>query len=286
MTKYLKSKPGSIEELVGKMTNVQDNSEYQKMFKKELEKHGKGIGAMTPAEKKAFFNKIDSKHSAKNEDLDKKDEPKVKDVAKQLKKAVQAHGQQAKDLEKAIKSEAKVDELTAAQKKLPPALQKAIKDKEDKKEMVKEELQVLNNGYKVVPETYVTKQEADFRADAESKKTGDVYESYQSPKRPDSYHVRKVESGAVLEEGASAHSDDINDKKIEAGKKGEKKVVDPMPKMTQEAAENNNLYRKIYDIWSEAATEKTKKEDKKEKKTDVDTTPSTVDTSPSVNYDK
>jgi hypothetical protein len=42
------------------------------------------------------------------EDLDSKDEPKVKDVAKQLKKAVQAHGQQAKDLEKAIKSE-KVD---------------------------------------------------------------------------------------------------------------------------------------------------------------------------------
>lgn len=67
MTKYLKSKPGSIEELVGKMTNVQDNSEYQKMFKKELEKHGKGIGAMTPAEKKAFFNKIDSKYKAKSE---------------------------------------------------------------------------------------------------------------------------------------------------------------------------------------------------------------------------
>ena len=33
-------------------------------------------------------------------------------------------------------NEAKVDELTSAQKKLPPALQKAIKDKEDKKESV------------------------------------------------------------------------------------------------------------------------------------------------------
>jgi hypothetical protein len=39
------------------------------MFKKELEKAGKGIGAMTPAEKKAFFNKIDDKYKAKNEDI-------------------------------------------------------------------------------------------------------------------------------------------------------------------------------------------------------------------------
>ena len=37
------------------------------MFKKELEKAGKGIGSMTHAEKKAFFNKIDSKYTAKNE---------------------------------------------------------------------------------------------------------------------------------------------------------------------------------------------------------------------------
>ena len=95
---YLKSKDGSIEASIKEMQkNLNDNA-YQQMFKKELEKAGKGIGAMTPAEKKAFFNKIDSKYRAKNE--------------------------------------AKVDELTSAQKKLPPALQKAIKDKEDKKESV------------------------------------------------------------------------------------------------------------------------------------------------------
>ena len=86
---YLKHKPGSIEEIAAKM-NPED-SDYQAKFKKELEKAGKGIGAMTPKEKKDFFNKIDKMHKAKNE-------------------------------------------MTAAQKKLPPALQKAIKDKEDKKE--------------------------------------------------------------------------------------------------------------------------------------------------------
>ena len=66
--KYLNTKPGSIEEVAASMSKYAAESEYQDMFKKELEKAGKGIGAMTPAEKKAFFNKIDSKYKAKNEE--------------------------------------------------------------------------------------------------------------------------------------------------------------------------------------------------------------------------
>ena len=88
---------------------------------------------MSDMEKKDFFNKLDKKYKGKdeakvdeltkgqeklppalqkaikakekNEDLDSKDKPPVKDVANQLKKAVKAHGQQSKDLEKAMKSE-------------------------------------------------------------------------------------------------------------------------------------------------------------------------------------
>ena len=67
--KYLNTKPGSIEEVAASMSKYAAESEYQQMFKKELEKAGKGIGSMTPAEKKAFFNKIDSKYTAKNEDI-------------------------------------------------------------------------------------------------------------------------------------------------------------------------------------------------------------------------
>ena len=93
---YLKHKPGSIEELMANEASKLNDNAYQDMFKKELDKAGKGIGGMSPKEKKDFFNKIDSKYKAKNE--------------------------------------AKVDELTKAQEKLPPALQKAIKDKETKKE--------------------------------------------------------------------------------------------------------------------------------------------------------
>ena len=105
MSNYLKHKPGSIEELVAKQGSYKEDSGYQKMFKKELDKAGKGIGSMSPAEKKAFFNKIDKKYTAKDEDLNSKDKPALKRVVGQLKKAVQAHSKQAKDLEKAVSSE-------------------------------------------------------------------------------------------------------------------------------------------------------------------------------------
>ena len=105
---YLKSKDGSLEASIKEMQKNIKDSAYQDMFKKELEKAGKGIGAMSPKEKKDFFNKIDKMHKAKNEDLDSKDKPTVKDVVGQLKKAVQAHSKQAKDLEKAMKNEAEM----------------------------------------------------------------------------------------------------------------------------------------------------------------------------------
>ena len=78
---YLKHKPGSIEEMMANKAKKMEDSGYQKMFKKELDKAGKGIGSMSPAEKKAFFNKIDKKYTAKDEGLEtmvpnKKEDPK------------------------------------------------------------------------------------------------------------------------------------------------------------------------------------------------------------------
>ena len=67
MNKYLKTKEGSIEDLAKQMQNKVLESDYQDKFKKELDKAGKPIGQMTGAEKKAFFNKIDKMHTAKNE---------------------------------------------------------------------------------------------------------------------------------------------------------------------------------------------------------------------------
>ena len=82
---YLKHKPGSIEELMAKKSSYKEDSGYQKMFKKELEKAGKGIGSMTPAEKKAFFNKIDKKYSAKDEGMETM-VPNKKDDSKDMKR--------------------------------------------------------------------------------------------------------------------------------------------------------------------------------------------------------
>ena len=81
-----------------------EESEYQEFFKKALEKAGKSIPSMSDEEKKAFFNKIEKTWKGRGA---KKEQ---------------------------------VSELTAAQKKLPPALQKAIEKKEDKKESVDESI--------------------------------------------------------------------------------------------------------------------------------------------------
>ena len=86
-----------------------EESEYQAFFKKALEKAGKSLPSIDE-EKKAFFNKIQSTwkgRGKKNERF--------------------GRGHQGPTFK-----EEKVEELTAAQKKLPPALQKAIEKKEKK----------------------------------------------------------------------------------------------------------------------------------------------------------
>ena len=103
--KYLKTKEGSIEDLAKQMQNKVMENDYQDKFKKALDKEGKPLGHMTGAEKKSFFNKVDKMHKGKNESLDSKDKPTVKDVIGQLKGAVKAHGKQAADLEKAVKED-------------------------------------------------------------------------------------------------------------------------------------------------------------------------------------
>ena len=67
MSKYLETKKGSLEDMVAGVTEGKQSEDYKQLFKKELEKAGKGIGAMSDQEKKAFFNNIDKKHKAKNE---------------------------------------------------------------------------------------------------------------------------------------------------------------------------------------------------------------------------
>ncbi len=83
MSKYLDTKKGSLEDVVAGVTEGKQSEDYKQLFKKELEKAGKGIGAMSDQEKKDFFNKIDKKHSAKNEDSKKVQKMNVKKASGQ-----------------------------------------------------------------------------------------------------------------------------------------------------------------------------------------------------------
>ena len=127
MNKYLKTKEGSIEDVAKQMQNKVMENDYQDKFKKALDKEGKPLGHMTGAEKKACFNKVDKMHKGKDENaisvadvdrlkkqgmkkesLGKEDKPVIKKVVDKLKGASQAHAGQAKDLEKAMKTEKRI----------------------------------------------------------------------------------------------------------------------------------------------------------------------------------
>ena len=155
MTRYLEIKPGSITEVA-----IRLRDDYQAFFKKELEKAGKGIAQMTDAEKKAFFNRVDKAYNAKSEATSQdvsqslatkpKSEPKTTMVVKPgapagqekvtripVEKLADYKKKGYVEAESFIPEAKQVDELTSAQKKLPPALQKAIKAKEKNEEQAK-----------------------------------------------------------------------------------------------------------------------------------------------------
>ena len=195
---YLKHKPGSIEEMMANKAKVMKDNAYQQMFKKELDKAGKGIGSMSPKEKKDFFNKIDSKYKAKNE-------------------------------------------ITAAQKKLPPALQKAIKDKEDQKEGFASDAQrkaAFASGYKEKGK----KEDLGKEDDSVVKK---VVSQLKKAVKAHSGQAKDLEK--AMKNEADQHGDEINDKKVKAsmtkGEKDTKKIADSGSKLTKVETEPKVDYK-------------------------------------------
>ena len=158
---YLKQKPGSIEEIINKLSSKVLESDYQDKFKKELEKSGKGIGAMTPKEKKAFFNKIDKMHTAKNESLEEthmgqtakanqsqKDAKGEKEIIKPLsmKETIQKMWQEAAEKKDEKKKDATppVDNSDEEPKKEEPKKEEESAEKaKAETEKAKDEVQIL-----------------------------------------------------------------------------------------------------------------------------------------------
>ena len=242
---YLKHKPGSIEEIVSKLRP--EDSDYQAKFKKELDKAGKGIGAMSPKEKKDFFNKIDKMHKAKNE-------------------------------------------MTAAQKKLPPALQKAIKDKEQKEELNQDDKKVVNK-VKAMLKGASAKHAAQAKMldkavkteDLDNKDANAVKGVLKGLKKATQLHTKQADTlSKALKSEADAKGDEINKGKLDRVKNdGEKKIVDPKPSLKAVAKTVKEMMRKKKDdVATMADTEK----EKEKKTTLVGSKKTPVDTKPEVEY--
>ena len=205
---------------------VEDN-EYQKVFKKELEKSGKSLGSMSDSEKKDFFNKIDKMYKGKNE------------------------------------------ELTPAQKKLPPALQKAIAKKmKNKKEEVKEarweiEGVISYRGISAEDDFHMvidapSESAAEAKAEKELEKARDRrkigpggggniedfdIENIQRTTDRLSAPQTTYRNSKEVEETHSYHKIKQNKKQTQAD--GEKEVIDPNPKLKAEDV--------IRGLWKKAA---------------------------------
>jgi len=191
---YLKHKPGSIEELMANEASKLNDNAYQDMFKKELDKAGKGIGGMSPKEKKDFFNKIDTKYKAKNE------------------------------------------ELSAAQKKLPPALQKAIAKKmSDKTE---------EDAYDKDDEKPAKPKKEDLDAkELQTKKTDNYKSKNESWKQAWEAATHKMPDGTMMK--GAKHKDEANDVDNGDEKKDTKKKLhaDSGSKLTKVETEPSVDYK-------------------------------------------
>jgi hypothetical protein len=221
MTRYLEIKSGSISEVAKKL-----REDYDAYFKKELEKEGKPIASMTDAEKKAFFNRVDKGYNAKDEANEpvKPDDSKTTLVAApgNKEKVIRIPKEKLADYkakgyveaESFVPEEKKVkeEELTAGQKKLPPALQKAI-EKKDKKEEVKltEDKDVFHKGKKV---GYVAKEGGKFTA----------YYDYDDPKDPQPGETNESEEGFNTEQEAIQYIKSIQEE-VEIKEAGMKAIA-------------------------------------------------------------
>src|SRR6056300_454887 len=262
---YLKHKPGSIEEMMANQAKKLNDNAYQDMFKKELEKAGRGIGAMSPKEKKDFFNKIDDKYKAKNEKVSDK-------------------------------------QLDTFHKKLDNLVHKTIgKSSDEKKEAVDNPYAVgMAQAMKSTGDKPPLKKSTITKAH-DIAKSIEKDEKNEEKDVPKGYH--KMPDGTVMKDSEhkkETHTfmtKDMNKSKKDA--KGEKEIVDPEPKLKQES-----MLDAVKNVWQMSAEElekikneakymkaqrmsqyKAEKDDKNKKGTaDTGSKETPVDVEPSVDY--
>src|SRR6056300_516473 len=284
---YLKHKPGSIEEMMANQAKKLNDNAYKDMFKKELEKAGRGIGAMSPKEKKDFFNKIDDKYKAKNEEeVSKKDVDKFHTSLDKL--VHKSFGHSSDEKKKEVKEE-------------------DAYDKDDEKPKSKPKKEAVDNPYAVgMAAAMKAKDDKPPLKKSTITKAHDIAKSIEKDEKneekdvPKGYH--KMPDGTVMKDSEhkkETHSfmtKDMNKSKKDA--KGEKEIVDPEPKLKQES-----MLDAVKNVWQMSAEElekikneakymkaqrmsQYKAEDEKNKKGTADTgsKETKVDIEPSVDY--
>src|SRR5210317_256597 len=300
---YLKHKPGSIEEMMANQAKKLNDNAYQDMFKKELEKAGRGIGAMSPKEKKDFFNKIDDKYKAKNEEeVSKKDVDKFHTSLDKL--VHKSFGHSSDEKKKEVKEEDAYDKDDEKPKSKPKkeavdnpyavGMAAAMKAKDDKPPLKKSTITKAHDIAKSIKKDQKEEEsikEASYPHKMYSKDGKEV-----EAKTPED-HKKYAEMGYTHKnETHSFMTKDMNKSKKDA--KGEKEIVDPEPKLKQESIQDT-----IANVWKMSAEElekiKTeakymkaqrmsqyKAEDEKNKKGTADTgsKATKVDVEPSVDY--
>jgi hypothetical protein len=278
MNKYLKTKEGSLEDLAKQMQNKVLESDYQDKFKKELDKAGKPIGQMTGAEKKAFFNKIDKMHSAKNESLDNKDEPAVKKIITKLKGASQAHADQAKGLEKAMKTE-KVDNPYAV------GMAAAMKAKDDKPPLKKSTITKAHDIAKSIEkdqkEDYTKKDVDKFHTKLDKlvhKSFGHSSDEKKEKKEEVHPHVKKMVKDGESDEKIKKMHPKTTDKDLEKLKETHMSTAKAQNQKQKEVGGEKEPIKTPKNEWktfammaAELREKKEEKEDKKEMQAGDDT---------------
>ena len=235
--RYLNTKPGSIEEVAANMSKYAAESEYQDMFKKELEKAGKGIGAMTPAEKKAFFNKIDTKYKAKDEQVKNPyaigmaAAMKAKDDQPPLKKSTIT---KAHDIAKSIEKDMKKEEVSQKEiDKFHTSLDKLVhkslghSSDEKKKEMKNETHSFVTN--KQNEKQKKADGEKDIVDPAPEMKKESLYDSIKSVWQMSAEQLEKIKSEAKYHK-KEQNKNDLKSKKV-ADTGSESTPVDTEPKV-------------------------------------------------------
>ena len=296
---YLKHKPGSIEEMMANQAKKLNDNAYQDMFKKELEKAGRGIGAMSPKEKKDFFNKIDDKYKAKNEDT--KEEVSQKDVDKfhtKLDKLVhKSFGHSSDEKKKEVKEEDAYDKDDEKPKSKPKkeavdnpyavGMAAAMKAKDDKPPLKKSTITKAHDIAKSIKKDEKN-EEVKYPHKMYSKDGKEV-----EAKTPED-HKKYADMGYTHKnETHTFMTKDMNKSKKDA--KGEKEIVDPAPKMKFKEAykkAKKEAMNTVGDATADQANQRVgegpKENDpdikKPKAKADTGSKATPIDTSPEVEY--